>query len=214
MAGRFIQSRPFGTTNEVDGFGDLVLLMNPAFESLQYQSLFELSQYNCLPYPETQLPKFMVLASKQDKAVGITFQIGRAPYTLLENHEDKMAKRCREPYDKEDEYPVNQWRADMIAIGHHAAYSSHQLQNRTTPIEEIQTLSSQASWFNYQKSGEGIIPLTSNVELKSYNKTLANNPYMSIFVVDKLIPGHNEIWGKEIVEFVSEIIQVTGLTLH
>lgn len=212
LADRFIQSRPFGTTNQVDGFGDLVLLMNPAFESLQYQSLFELSQYNCLPYPETQLPKFMVLASKQDKAVGITFQIGRAPYTLFENHEEKMAKRCRTPHDKEDEYPVNQWRADMIAIGHHAAYSSHQLQNRTLPVLENKTLNSQASWLSYQKSGGRIIPVTNSVEIKDYDKTLANNPYMSIFVVDDLIPGHNEIWGQEIVEFVSEVIQITGLT--
>ena len=123
-----------------------------------------------------------------------------------------MAKRCRTPHDKEDEYPVNQWRADMIAIGHHAAYSSHQLQNRTLPVLENKTLNSQASWLSYQKSGGRIIPVTNSVEIKDYDKTLANNPYMSIFVVDDLIPGHNEIWGQEIVEFVSEVIQITGLT--
>ncbi len=210
LATRFIQSRPFGTTKKVDGFGDLVLLMNPAFESLQYQSLFELSQYKCLPYPETQLPKFMVLASKEDKAVGITFQIGRAPYTLIENHEEKMAKRCSAPNDKKDEYPVIQWRADMIAIGHHKAYTSHKLQNRTLPIVKNKALNSRAAWLDYQKRGDEIMPVTNSVELKSTNKTLANNPYMSIFVIDDLIPGHNEIWNKKIVEFVSEMIQITG----
>jgi hypothetical protein len=212
LATRFIQSRPFGSTNKVDGFGDLVLLMNPAFESLQYQSLYELSQYKCLPYPESQLPKFMVLASQQDKAVGITFQIGRAPYTLLENHEDKMAKRCRTPHDKEGEYTVKQWRADMIGIGHHAAYSSHQLQNRTLPKVENKALSSQDSWLYYQKSEDRIIPVTNDVEIKSYDIQLANNPYMNIFVVDNLIPGHSEIWEGKIVEFVREMIQITSPT--
>ncbi|KPW00699.1 hypothetical protein [Pseudoalteromonas sp. P1-8] len=211
LANRFTQSRPFGTTNEVDGFGDLVLLMNPAFESLQYQSLFELSQYNCLPYPETQLPKLMVLASKQDKAVGITFQIGRLPYTLLENHEEQFATRCITPYDRNDEYAVNQWRADMLAIGHHAAYSTHKLQKRTSTLtKDNKNLTSQESWLKNQRNDDGIIPITNNVELESYNKTLANNPYMSVFVVDNLIPGHNEIWGNEIVEFVRELIQITN----
>lgn len=214
LADRFVQSRPFGSENEVDGYGDLVLLMNPAFESLQYQSLFELSQYNCLPYPETQLPKFMVLASKQDKAVGITFPIGRAPYTIIENHEDKMAKRCRQPRDMNDEYLVKQWQADMIAIGHYAAYNSHQLQVRTTPVVDNKSLTSRESWFTYQKSDDGIIPLTNNVELMSYNKTLANNPYMSIFVIDDLIPGHNEIWEDAIVNFVREMIEINQADLN
>lgn len=219
LADRFVQSRPIGTTNKVDGFGDLVLLMNPAFESLQYQNLFELSQYNCLPYAEDQLPKFMILASDQDWAVSIAFPIGRAPYTLLENHEEKSAKRCRNPHYKDDDFLVSQWKGDMIGIGHDAAYASHQLQKRTVPLVKKSISNSQKSWLNYQSSpiksldgGDNIIPVTDKVELLSLDKTLANNPYMSVFVVDDLIPGHNEIWEDEIIGFVSEIIEVVGLT--
>lgn len=57
------------------GFGDLVVLVNPALEALQYERINRLSQE--INYDYRQLPLFLVLSAENDGARQIFFPIGR-----------------------------------------------------------------------------------------------------------------------------------------
>lgn len=71
-------SNPFtppGHPGLLNGFGDMVVLINPALEALQYQRIHTLSQR--LNYTKYQTPILLVLSSKTDTARQFFFPIGR-----------------------------------------------------------------------------------------------------------------------------------------
>lgn len=63
------------------GIGDLVVLVNPAFEALRYETFAEDLKIST-PYPSNQLPVLLTVASEADSAVGVAFPAGRIVYFL------------------------------------------------------------------------------------------------------------------------------------
>lgn len=61
---------------QISGFGDVVVLLNPALEAYQYQKIHELNSRNT--YNRIQTPRLLVLSSATDSARQIFFPIGRA----------------------------------------------------------------------------------------------------------------------------------------
>ncbi|NOS75139.1 MAG: esterase, partial [Methyloglobulus sp.] len=49
--------------NSHEGFGDLVVLINPAFEALRYAPLYDMAQSDCIDNPD-QKPKLTILTSE------------------------------------------------------------------------------------------------------------------------------------------------------
>ena len=77
LADRFVDSR--SGKNSVDtakGFGDLVVLLNPAFEAMSYAPLYDMAQARC-SYFDNQQPKLVVLTSESDDATKYLFPLGR-----------------------------------------------------------------------------------------------------------------------------------------
>ncbi|MFA6052283.1 MAG: hypothetical protein WC762_06810 [Methylobacter sp.] len=75
---RFIDSRKNKTfSGDANGLGDLVVLLNPAFEALRYATLYDISQDYCRGYFPSQLPKLAILTSEADWATGGVFPVGR-----------------------------------------------------------------------------------------------------------------------------------------
>lgn len=64
-------------------FGDLIILINPAFEAARYQALYTavLAQPD---YPENQRPCFLAVTARNDQATGVAFPLGRWISTRLE----------------------------------------------------------------------------------------------------------------------------------
>jgi Alpha/beta hydrolase family len=65
-------------------FGDLVILINPAFEATRYQALYT-AVLGQPAYPENQRPCFLAVTARNDLATGIAFPLGRRISTLPEN---------------------------------------------------------------------------------------------------------------------------------
>ncbi len=65
------------------GIGDLVVLLNPAFEARRYEIFAEDLQNGKSHYRNDQLPVLLTAASEGDSAVGVAFPAGRALYFLL-----------------------------------------------------------------------------------------------------------------------------------
>jgi hypothetical protein len=91
------------------GIGDLVVLVNPAFEASRYQ-IFADDETTPGSYAENQLPVLLTVASEGDDAVKIAFPLGRSLY-----------------------FSVLPWRwfrhgiSDIIGAGHYDPQTTHDL---------------------------------------------------------------------------------------
>src|ERR1017187_6797929 len=71
--------------------GDVVILLNPAFEASRHYNLNELA-VSISQYPEAQRPVLAVFTPKGDWATHYAFPIGRFFSTIFEKHRDKQQK--------------------------------------------------------------------------------------------------------------------------
>ncbi len=110
-AARFKERRP--GSNQFDKFmsrfGDLVLIVNPAFEGARYEPLHTAGQRLCGVEPN-QLPVLVVATSRGDSATRVMFPLARQLSTLLE----------RDPGLEGD--------AIVKAVGHNERYITHELE--------------------------------------------------------------------------------------
>jgi len=77
MMNRFATTQgPVGLATTVEGFGDLVVLVNPAFEALRFSTLSDVANER-RSYFQAQLPVMAVLTSEADDATKRAFPLGR-----------------------------------------------------------------------------------------------------------------------------------------
>lgn len=73
--------------------GDVVILLNPAFEAVRHYNLNELA-VSIQHYPESQRPVLAIFTSKTDWATHYAFPIGRFFSTLFEKHRADKPQRA------------------------------------------------------------------------------------------------------------------------
>jgi len=210
LADRFVNStRGKVDTGIAEGFADLVVLINPAFEALRYASLFDLSQRECRSYFPGQLPKLAVMTSETDYATKLAFPFGRFFSTLFESHKTIKRHYCQATGNAgKVMFDFDEGEADRTTIGHYDNYLTHRLE----PIEKsrLETLSNieiQSAWFS-QKI-EQSIELFEHVKLLPKNRATALNPFMNIEVDQRIMDGHNDIWSEEVVGFILDLIRLS-----
>jgi hypothetical protein len=72
-----------GQVPTIEGFGDLVVLVNPAFEAALYAPLHELIE-TFPAFSPRQSPLLVVLSSETDKTTRVTFKVGRWLETVFQ----------------------------------------------------------------------------------------------------------------------------------
>ena len=77
----------------IRGFGDLVVLINPAFEASLYAPLQELAG-RFRRFSPLQTPVLMTVASETDRSNGFWFPLGRRVETLFERTGDRSPRRA------------------------------------------------------------------------------------------------------------------------
>jgi hypothetical protein len=102
-----VDGRPCYTT--ANSVGDLVVLVNPAFEGSLYEQVFNVAANRC--YPPWQRPVLMTVTSAGDEATGTAFPLGRTLNTLFE----RSAAR------------PGQLESVTAAVGHDPRYETHKL---------------------------------------------------------------------------------------
>jgi len=206
---RFIDSRRHKTsTGNANGLGDLVVLMNPAFEALRYATLYDISQDFCRGYFPTQLPRLAILTSETDRATGWAFPAGRLFSTFFETHTTIHRHTC-ESAGKDIPMDIAEGQADRHTVGHFSPYLTHRLIPLPTSAQRSKTFdyrTLQTLWAEQKTSGSFIFE---NTELVHLGKTVPNNPYLNIKVDTRLIKGHNDIWHDHIVSFVRDLIMIS-----
>lgn len=190
------------------GFGDLVVLVNPAFEAMRYATLYDISQQYCRRYPG-QMPTLVTLTSEADWATKYTFPLGRFFSTLFETHSSLKRNYCTEqgkkPFDLDEE------EADRNTIGHFEPFITHKLLPNSGAGKDLSRFSYRALRSNWlAQKPENTLYFTST-HLVHLGKTRPRNPFLNIQVSKQLIPDHNNIWGDDIVQFISDMIVMSTI---
>lgn len=201
------------TQTGIKGFGDLVVLINPAFEALQFATLSDMST-EYAPYRKSQLPLLAVLTSENDKATKYAFPIGRWFSTLFEK--ERGTARCNAITGETEE--IDEKAANVTAIGHFDPYETHVLR---APRAQAQALKHRmgvqspnflkigAQWRRDRPGSK--ITFTRSI-LKRSPKSAGRNPYLVVRVDKKLIEHHNDILDDRVVDFVRQLILISSQT--
>jgi len=211
LADRFIDSRRGKThRGDANGFGDLVVLINPAFEAIRFATLFDISQESCRGYFKTQLPKMAILTSEADYATRYAFPAGRVFSTLFESHLTLDRHYCSKsgPAGMQA-MQVAEGEAVRNTVGHFKPYLSHRLNPTEVGLarsQDYQVDQIQTRW-SEQKRGNTLDFVGS--ELMHFNRTDPLNPYMNIQVDKALINDHNDIWRPQITAFIRDLIVIS-----
>ena len=187
--------------------GDLVVLINPAFEAARFEPLERLAATKSFP-PETNCT-LAVFTSTADWATGLAFPIGREVSTVFESYVNRQ-----------------QAKADVIAVGHYAPYISYKLNlldknaksktmlvstNEATPSDsadsilsmrdKIQRFSTQwvvtTNELTYDFTHCQLVPTTNCVH---------NDPVFNVAVAPAIIPNHDDIDRGVFIRFLAEFL--------
>lgn len=200
LADRFVDSRAGKAfVDTAKGFGDLVVLLNPAFEALRYAPLYDLAQARCSYFPE-QRPRLVILTSESDYATKLAFPVGRVFSTFFENHNTIRRADCQRPL------VYREGAADRHAVGHFEPLLTHELRpasrRRAADYSEVESV-----WRNQQEGGVQPYGAT---ELVHLGRTAPRNPYLNVRVDGGLIEDHNDIFREEIAEFLRMLIVLSA----
>lgn len=210
----FIQTLgPSGVVTDTAGFGNLVVLINPAFEALLYAPLSDMSTERS--YFPAQLPVLAVLTSEADGATRIAFPMGRSFSTFFEK--ERYTKRKNNLTKREE--TIDEEQANITALGHFEPYRTHFLR-ATEPLEGTpakQTAASSVGQFfqaseGWKEDKPGHRIVFSGSTLERTRSSAGRNPYLIVRVDRELIPSHNDISDPRVIEFIKQLILISSQT--
>lgn len=214
LADRYIDSRKNKTyQGDAQGFGDLVVLMNPAFEAMRFATLFDIGQscsdegVPCRNYSPSQLPRLAVLTSEADAATRYAFPMGRFFVTALKTH--NTLNRFIDTSERAKAIEVDEYSADMKTIGHFEPFWTHTLKMLPKENERSNEFNYRSLGNEWSQLGYGSTLELEEVALTHLDRSHPRNPYLNIYVSEELIDGHNDIWGEEVQHFLQDLIIIS-----
>ncbi|MCP1487861.1 hypothetical protein J3D48_004174 [Pseudomonas fluorescens] len=185
-----------GYQGTIEGFGNLVILINPAFEAQRFNSMFKL-QDERKTYFDDQLPVELVLTSRRDYATKFAFPVGRAFSSAFEK---------------------KGWASkNLQTIGHYESFVTHTL---NTPTPELLKSPQYADCFNdpatiahswYSGDRKGNRHIFGGLILER-DKLSERSPFLNVSVSGDLITGHNDVDEDLIIKFASRMISLSSIT--
>lgn len=213
LENRFVRTLgPVGVQSDVEGFGNLVVLINPAFEALQFASLSDMSAERGT-YFKSQLPVMAILTSEADKALGNSFPIGRHLSTFFEK--DRDIRRTNAVTQQEE--IIDEGEANVTAVGLFQPYETHRLYpphnlpkgvaGQSSSSESVSSALAAKSAWEDDKPGSKI-PIA-GLTLERSNISAPRNPYLVMRVDKNLITDHTHIDDGRIIEFIKQLILIS-----
>jgi hypothetical protein len=191
-----------GSNHGSEGFGDLVVLLNPAFDALRFVPFYSLTQLRCNSPQLNPTPKLVILTSEADSATGIAYSFERVFSALFKTDYDIKLDGCN------NSAFTNGHIAKIHTVGHFRPLITHTL----TPLKYQNNIrifgdDNIVNFWSGQIQG-GATKFGSTV-LTHLNKTLASNPYLNIRVDEDIIQDHNDILNDKIMDFIGSMIEIS-----
>ncbi|MDF3931524.1 hypothetical protein [Pseudomonas citronellolis] len=207
--------------------GDLVVLINPAFEAMRFSTLHKLSQH--CSFSDKQPPLIAVITGRNDWATGIAFPLARGGRAAFQKYS---------VYG--DNHDEGYW-ANTKALGHYVPYLTHTLASSSSARSKgANTLEGCAQYIDPNRQAirqgfKGYIndgnshtlsiapkpavnpPTAEAVPAKPFTLTLspirspevkypAHNPVLNILAEPPIIDGHGGIYSCELMTFVGGLV--------
>lgn len=183
-----------GEKNDIaKSFGDLVLLVNPAFEGSAYETLHRAGHERT--YSAKQRPAMMIVTSESDWATGWAFPLGRL-YTVLQSAPQQ-----------------GEWEAVRNTVGHLDRYRTHHLSwdkapGCDKPADPAVTEATARAQLMQVAAEPGVMAVPNNkygcaiLTAVNQDPTAKHVPYLVVTASKEVIDGHNDIFNPHFVEFV------------
>ena len=210
LANRFVHTvGPSGQVSDIEGFGNLVVLINPAFEALRFAPLSDMSTERGT-YFAPQLPVLAVLTSEADDATKKAFPFGRWFSTLFEK--ERLSTRHNGASGETEQ--IDQSRANRTVVGHFEPYRTHTLRATDEESAELSLTRAMETFAAVSQSWEtdtpgSRIPFEGSV-LERNLTSAGKNPYLIIQADGELIPDHNAIYDPRVESFIRQLILVSS----
>lgn len=198
----------------ISGYGDLVVLINPAIEAMRLMPFFTaLNTYTGnrdFPLSPTQPPRLIVLSSEGDWATRKTFPAARAVSTVFEGYTDITIEIPSIKASSREELRLSERYLDWQAMGNVEKLYTHDPLKRPAHKEwEGKCPRVESDWLRQAiedrkreqerqgqpATGSGWVKVFegAGVELKHRGITVPSNPLWIMAVGTELIPDHNAI---------------------
>jgi hypothetical protein len=153
------------------GLGDLVVLINPAFEAARFETLQRLATTK--QFPAGTNCTLAIFTSKADDATGIAFPAGRFFSALFQTHRNREQRK-----------------ANITAIGHYAPYINYTLKV-TSPDANLKRLAPTNTDNLAQSSFQTVLNIKQKIHRNSKKRTLTTNDVAFTFTHCELLPTTN-----------------------
>jgi hypothetical protein len=176
----------------VQPFGDLVVLVNPAFEGERYFNLKTLAEQ--FLYPDNQRPVLAVFCSETDSATHTWFPIGRFFSTFWDRYR---------PGPLGDQ----QHRANLHTIPWTDDFVTHQLLTADEYIKAYGPVAPETQWNGTTRGAPW--RFADCVLRPNPTNQSAWTPFYVVKVDQEIMNGHDDIWGDLFSNFLEEFIAQT-----
>jgi len=206
----------------VSGYGDLVVLVNPAIEATRIMPFFSaLNEYTRKQVDllsDAQPPRLMILSSQGDWATRKTFPAARVFSTLLESYQNS---RLSTPYGEALE--VRERHLDWQTMGNAEIVQTHQPLQRTAPAPwDGKCPAARLDWLSQAvdqrreqqrrnaeaETGAGWSTTFqgTGIEVRHRGITVPTNPLWILAVDTELIPSHSGISNPVVICLFNEFL--------
>jgi hypothetical protein len=201
--------------------GDVVILLNPAFESSRHYNLNELA-VSIDHYPPSQRPVLAIFTSKGDWATHYAFPIGRFFSTIFQKHRpDKPQSGANrdavgwfKPFITHDlVYDTNATSTATAttrtaATGHstiNPQTKKHEVHSRQKLQESVQNVQTQRQKWHPNAPTPALYSFDDCI-LKPRSTFQPGDPFMIVSVDKKIMSGHGDIGNPVLINFLREFI--------
>ena len=198
-----------GESNDVGviraGNTDLVVLLNPALETLLYSGLVEATT-NCTRFNPYQNTVLMTIGAQNDSATGVDFPVGQFFPTLLQNFKTNSDERVM----------------NKMTLGHYEKYFDYLLTGIGQTNSAVTASDKQDKDINIGRRrrvqlpslSEGLIAQLNVFTNRQWNlfpypgnpPPRERAPFLVISATPDIVDNHTGIWGNALVDFLRDFI--------
>ena len=197
----------------LQSFGDLVVLLNPAFEASLYYNLNELVT-SITNYPKEQRPVLAIFTSKADWATKYAFPAGRFLSTFFEkNRSDKPQRSAnREAVGHFQPFFTHDLVYDAKAKISETSHSTLNLQSQTNELHNQQKLLASIANIRSLRNqwrtnvAKPVAYSFDDCQLQPRDSYRPGDPFLIVSVDKQIIHDHNDITNPILINFLREFI--------